>query len=244
MKRRNFMKSVTLAAVAAGSFPVMAAGRGEYSYEELIGKGTPGLFGDGIQLRLEASRAFEEMRKAAAGEGIGIKIVSGYRTFRRQKAIWERKYQAYTENGMEPSKAIDRIIEYSTIPGTSRHHWATDIDIIDERVSFSGNDLLNTANYEGNGAFSDLKNWMDKNAAAYGYYLAYTDRPGRRGFYYEPWHYSYAPLSVPMLRAYRELDVKAIITREKVAGALYFTDGFIDRYTEENILDINPVLLP
>ena len=32
---------------------------------------------------------------------------------------------------MDDEAAIDKIIEYSTLPGTSRHHWGTDIDIID-----------------------------------------------------------------------------------------------------------------
>ena len=32
---------------------------------------------------------------------------------------------------LEPKKAISEIIRFSTVPGTSRHHWGTDIDIID-----------------------------------------------------------------------------------------------------------------
>ncbi len=230
--------------MATGSFQLLAAPSSDYSYDELIGKGSPKLYGDGIQLRLEASCAFASMRKAAAADGIGLKIVSGYRSFQRQKAIWERKYKLYTGKGMLPEKAIERIIEYSTVPGTSRHHWATDIDVIDDRVSFSGGDLLVTTHYEQGGVFENLKKWMDENASNYDFYRVYTDREGRKGFYYEPWHYSYAPLSISMLRAYRKLDVKKIITRENVAGADSFTDSFIERYTRENILDINPILLP
>ena len=39
------------------------------------------------------------------------------------------------ENSLEPTQAINEIIRFSTIPGTSRHHWGTEIDIIDENYS-------------------------------------------------------------------------------------------------------------
>ena len=64
------------------------------------------------------------MKKAAHADGYDIKIVSSFRDFYRQEAIWERKYIQYTEDdGMASLDAIDKIIEYSTISGTSRHHW-------------------------------------------------------------------------------------------------------------------------
>ena len=96
----------------------------DYTTDELMGKADVDLFGEGINLRKEAYESFLEMKKAAYADGYDIKIVSSFRDFYRQEAIWERKYIQYTEDdGMEPLEAIDKIIEYSTIPGTSRHHW-------------------------------------------------------------------------------------------------------------------------
>ncbi|WP_268223023.1 M15 family metallopeptidase [Sinomicrobium oceani] len=244
MKRRIFIKSGIITTTALGLIPSSVFAVPEYSYEELIGKGNPKLFGDAINLRKEAYEAFIAMKKAAAAENLNIKIVSSYRDFFRQKSIWERKYKQYTGNGMTPEQAISKIIEYSTIPGTSRHHWGTDIDIIDSNAKYPGNDVLDPVKFEGKGPFRPLKVWLDKNAVTYGFYLVYTDRPGRKGFKYEPWHYSYRPLSLPMLEAYKALDVKHIITTEKVAGAAHFSDSFVQRYRRENILDINPDLLP
>ncbi|MBC9795947.1 M15 family metallopeptidase [Sinomicrobium weinanense] len=243
MKRRTFLKSATLTTAAFGVFPVQMFAASRYSYDDLIGKGNPELFGKGINLRKEAYEAFVEMRQAAAKEKLDIKIVSSYRDFYRQKAIWERKYKQYTKNGSTPEQAIQKIIEYSTIPGTSRHHWATDIDIIDGGATYSG-DVLVPEKFHGNGPFRPLRQWLDENVNKYGFYMVYTDKPDRKGFKYEPWHYSYAPVSVPMLRAYKKLDVKEIITQEKVAGATHFTDDFIAMYRNENILDINPELIP
>lgn len=214
----------------------------EYGREELIGKDNPKLLKENFYLQENAYNSFLKMQEAALEDGIEIKIISGYRNFDKQKSIWERKYKLYTSQGLSPEKAIEKIIEYSTIPGTSRHHWGTDIDIIDNRKEYSG-DALVPAKFHGNGPFCKLKDWLDKNANKYGFYLVYTDNANRKGFKYEPWHYSYAPVSKQMLKAYKKLPVKTILHDEKLIGAEYFTDEFIDAYIKDNILDINPELL-
>lgn len=213
-----------------------------YSLQELTGRGTIQLYGDDVQLQKEVFEAFEKMRAAAAKEGILIKGVSGYRSFERQKLIWERKYAEYTKAGHSPEKAVEMIIEYSTIPGTSRHHWGTDIDIIDGKANEKG-DVLVAEKFHGDGPFCKLKEWMDANANRFGFYLVYTNDPNRKGFKYEPWHYSYLPVSGPMLEAYRKIDIKKILVSEKVSGSNLFSDEFIKRYIRENVLDINRDLL-
>ena len=47
-----------------------------------------------------------------------------------------------------------------------------------------------------------------------------------------------------MLKAYKQLDLKSLLQEEKVKGSEYFNDDFITRYRKQNILDINPELLP
>lgn len=207
-----------------------------------MGKADVDLFGAGINLRKEAYESFLDMKKAAQADGIDIKIVSSFRDFYRQESIWERKYLQFSEEGMPPLDAIDKIIEYSTIPGTSRHHWGTDIDIIDGRPKSSG-DVLVPEKFENDGPYVGLKQWMDENSETYGFYLVYTDNPRRRGFKYEPWHYSYAPISIPMLTAYRKLNVLKLLQQEEFLGSEHFTTGFVKTYVQDNILDINPALL-
>jgi hypothetical protein len=243
MKRRKFLIQSGLTGLAI-SLPGMPAWSQEalYSEAELTGKADLDLFGEGIQLRKEAHDAFVEMKKAAYQDGIDIKVVSSYRSYERQRAIFERKYVLFTEEGLEPLEAIDKIIEYSTIPGTSRHHWGTDADLIDASKPAEG-DVLVPEKFGPGGPFEDFKNWMDANSEKYGFYLVYTDNPRRRGFKYEPWHYSYAPLSVPMLAAYRKMNVMKILQRDDFLGAEDLTAGFIKSYMTDNILDINPDLL-
>ena len=222
---------------------ILFAQEQDFTMEELMGKADIELFGENINLRKEAHDAFLEMKEAALKDGIDIKIVSSFRDFDRQVNIFERKYINYTDQqGMEPLEAIDKIIEYSTIPGTSRHHWGTEIDIIDGNGKAEG-DVLVAEKFEQDGPFGKLKAWMDENSEKYGFYLVYTDEPKRRGFKYEPWHYSYAPLSIPMLTTFRKRNIMHYLDKEDFLGLDHFTTGFIKTYITDNILDINPDLL-
>ncbi|MCM5663682.1 M15 family metallopeptidase [Galbibacter mesophilus] len=237
----KFFKSACLLVLLVSAKTTFA--QNNYSEEILIGKGNPTLFGEGIGLQKEAYDAYLEMQKAAKKEGIDIKVVSGYRNFDRQKAIFERKYKAYTKDGLSPTEAINKIIEYSTIPGTSRHHWGTDMDIVDGSKNVSGS-VLDPDKFHGNGPYCKLKEWLDKHANDYGFYLVYTDNPKRKGFKYEPWHFSYLPISKPMLKAYKKLDIITILKDDKLLGSEYLTEDFMEEYIKNNILDINPALQP
>ncbi|WP_291867712.1 M15 family metallopeptidase [Maribacter sp.] len=244
MQRRTFLKKSGLTSIAIATMPpVFFNGEQEYSILELMGKEDIKLYGKGINLRKQAHDAFIEMKKAAYTAGIDLKVVSSYRNFERQALIWERKYDKYTEdNGMEPLAAIDKIIEYSTIPGTSRHHWGTDVDIVDGYRKVEGNVLV-PSKFEAGGPYEDFKKWMDANSEKYGFYLVYTDHPKRKGFKYEPWHYSYAPISKPMLTSFRRKNILLLLQQEDFYGSEHFTNGFIKNYVRNNILDINKDLL-
>ncbi|MDT0621250.1 M15 family metallopeptidase [Croceitalea vernalis] len=244
MLRRSFIKKTTAGSLALASFPLIPISQEkEYSIVELMGKTDIKLYGEGINLREEAHNAFVEMKRAAYSAGFDMKIVSSFRDYYRQEAIWERKYIRYTEeDGMKPIDAIDKIIEYSTIPGTSRHHWGTDIDIIDGYPKSSG-DVLVPEKFEEGGPFAPFKKWLDANSEKFGFHLVYTDSVIRRGFKYEPWHYSYAPISKPMLTQFRSKNIFRLIQNETFEGSEHFTTGFLKSYIQDNILGVNPDLL-
>lgn len=244
MERRSFIKKSSLSGLALTLVPSVAFSQDEeYSILELMGKADIELYGKGINLREEAHDAFVAMKKAAYSDGIDLKIVSSYRNFYRQEAIFERKYITYTEeDGMVPIDAIDKIIEYSTIPGTSRHHWGTDIDIVDGYRKVEG-DVLVPSKFEVGGPYEDFKKWMDENSKKFDYHIVYTDDFKRKGFKYEPWHYSYAPISVPMLTAFRRKNILQLLQTETFEGSEHFTHGFLRSYIQNNILNINKELL-
>jgi len=215
----------------------------EFSEDELIGKGNPALYGDGFKLRKEAASQFNLMKKSAKENGFNIHVISSYRSYSHQNSIWERKYKSYRNKGLSYEKTIEKIIQYSTIPGTSRHHWGTDLDIIDSTKGIPSNPLSET-HFNKGGRMHNFKNWLDENSEKFGFYLVYTNAPDRKGFAYEPWHFSYRPLSLKMLKEYKTLDIKKLLQSNKLMGSEHFSDEFVAKYKRENILDINPALLP
>ena len=245
MNRNHFLKTAFLSGLALTYIPLSSFHliQEKYNKNQLIGKENSAIIGDTYTSKMhkEAKVAFEKMKVAALKDGINIEVVSAYRSFQKQKSIFENKYKRYTQEGLTPIKAVEKIIEYSTIPGTSRHHWGTDIDIIDANYP-KPKSVLKEGNFYDNGPYCKLKEWMDRHSEFYGFYEVYTKNPKRKGFKYEPWHFSYAPVSIPMLEAYQKLDIKSILKEEKILGHECFTEEFIVKYKTENILDINPKL--
>lgn len=210
--------------------------------DQLIGLNNNNLIGDSVKLESETYYAFKKMQIAAKKDGINLKIISAYRDYERQKLIWNNKYKKFTEEySLNPNEAILEIIRFSTIPGTSRHHWGTDIDIIDGNFPDEENVLV-SEKFEKDGLFYKVKNWLDNNSENFGFYLTYTNDKNRKGFEFEPWHYSYKPVSVKYYRALIKTDLKKIIKSLDINGSDYFDESFIDTYIAENIMDINPDL--
>jgi len=136
-----------------------------------------------IYINKVVNDSFLKMSANAKDDGINLIVVSGTRNFIEQKRIWERKWNNSTQ--VSPIKKALKILEYSSMPSTSRHHWGTDIDLIN----------LNNS-YFNNGKGLKEYNWLFSNAHKYGFYQVYTDKiQGRTGYNMEKWHWSFKPLS-------------------------------------------------
>ena len=75
-------------------------------------------------------------------DGIDLAARSSFRDFDTQLTIWNRKWAGerplYDRQGrplerrqLADSQAVDAILCWSAIPGGSRHHWGSDVDVID-----------------------------------------------------------------------------------------------------------------
>lgn len=146
-----------------------------------------------LYLRKEAMQAFKQMWDKAKEDGHSIQIRSATRNFDYQKGIWERKWSGQTKlsDGTSADQILDtkaralKILLYSSMPGTSRHHWGTDIDI---------NSFENAYFESGEGL--RLYNWLLEHAGEFGFCQPYTSKEsGRSGYEEEKWHWSYKPLS-------------------------------------------------
>lgn len=156
-------------------------------------------------LQPDTLEAFLAMREAAARAGLAIEIVSAFRDFAAQQNIWDRKFRGerplYDASGnvvdharLNEEELIDAIVCWSAVPGGSRHHWGTEIDVFDRAALPEGYRVrLLPEEAALGGVFHRLHQWLDKNCASFGFYRPY--RAYRGGFYPEPWHLSYAPVS-------------------------------------------------
>jgi LAS superfamily LD-carboxypeptidase LdcB len=130
-------------------------------------------------LLFEVNWAFEEMAAAAQKEGITLKVISGARNFNMQKVIWERKWNARRPNFKTDKETALDILKYSSMPGTSRHHWGTDLDINSLEPS-----------YFASGKGKKEYDWLQKNAGTFGFCQTYDNKAntGRTGYSEEKWH--------------------------------------------------------
>ena len=235
MNRKTFLKtSLGLLSVTTWSKTIV---KEKYTSDQLMGKESIKLYNQKTPLLTIAGIAFQKMQKAALKDGIELKIISAYRSYDQQKSIWNRKFLTNKKAGLDPEDNIKKIIRYSTLPGTSRHHWGTDVDLIDGSKPQEG-DVLISEKFHQNGPYVILRKWMDQHADNFGFIRPYTNNSERKGFYYEPWHYSYAPIAIPMLKAYLTLDLKKNLTKTNLQGSASLSKQFLKKYFNENILGI------
>ncbi|MCC6724705.1 MAG: M15 family metallopeptidase [Saprospiraceae bacterium] len=179
----------------------------EFTIEYIMGKFDPAQHPDfvtveakyadkeGYFLRKDTYESFVKMADAAKADGITLTIVSATRNFEKQKSIWEGKWTGsrQIENGTNAAKKYPdpktralKILEYSSMPGSSRHHWGTDVDL---------NDLDNYTFEQGPG--KKVYQWMVKHAHEYGFCQPYSKKGESRssGYNEEKWHWSYIPVA-------------------------------------------------
>ncbi|SEA41264.1 M15 family metallopeptidase [Alkalimonas amylolytica] len=159
----------------------------------------------GELLQAEAAHAWQQLCQRAARDGIELAAVSSFRSFERQALIWQQKcsgarpvldqqQQALAIEQLVGWEKLEAILLYSALPGASRHHWGTELDVIDKAALPADYQLqLVPAEYQAGGVFAHLGHWLTQHATDAGFFLPY--RQYRGGVAAEPWHLSYQPLA-------------------------------------------------
>ncbi|WP_448548621.1 M15 family metallopeptidase [Thalassotalea fusca] len=184
--------------------------------------------GENLGLHQAVVEHWQALCSAAQSDGIDLAIVSGFRNFDRQLAIWNAKYQGLravkdlNNDIVDLSKesALNRIkaiMLYSALPGTSRHHWGTDIDIYSPSMLPADQTLqLEPWEYGVNGPFNKLTTWLRKHANQFGFYFPYQKYLG--GVAPEPWHLSYYPLANEFMSLLTEKVIHQAIIESDIIG--------------------------
>jgi len=154
-------------------------------------------------LHPDAAAALDALCRSARRRGLDPWPVSGFRSFERQLAIWNGKFRGerplFDREGrplrardLDVAARVAAILCWSALPGASRHHWGTDIDLVDRGALTAGRSpQLQAAEYEAGGPFERLSTWLEGHAGRFGFYRPY--RRDRGGVAPEPWHFSFAP---------------------------------------------------
>lgn len=211
-----------------------------------IGKNESGLVNvlpENLPLRDSAVEPFENLRTAALAAGFRIRIESAYRSFDRQLSIWNRKAKgelplrdaqgncmALPECEEELARAI---LLWSALPGASRHHFGTDIDVSDAAAIPEGYEVELTEQ-ECSGMFAPFHAWLDSRIAsgtAFGFDRVFV--PGRGKIRPERWHISHIESARALQDAFcpevlRKLYEGTDIACKKVILAHF--DEFLDDY--------------
>lgn len=168
-------------------------------------------FFQGIRVHQAVEKPLRAMTQEASKEGHQLRVVSGYRSFERQIHIWNSKVAGKRPEGFTDEEIIYQILRWSALPGTSRHHWGTDLDIIDAaKLTPTMTVKLVPEEFEPGGPFSELHDWLDQNMSRFGFFRPYkTDRGGVNP---ERWHLSYAPLAQSYLSQLTETLVFDALT--------------------------------
>lgn len=181
---------------------------------------------------------FLRLRAAAREAGIDLVPISTFRDFDRQLAIWNGKHLGQREVraadgsvvdalALDDDSRVETILLWSALPGASRHHWGTDMDVIDAAAMPAGyRPQLVTEEFMPGGVFERLEGWLARHAAAHGFFRPYTTWRG--GVQPEPWHLSYAPVADQALAVF-----SPEVLREALDAAPVEARAAVDRVLPE-----------
>lgn len=162
-------------------------------------------YGD-ITMKADAARALEKLFAAAElEEGYRLMGVSGYRSYGRQRAIYQRK--------IDSTGSVKKAQLLVAPPGTSEHQLGLAMD-----VGRKASQNLNA----GFGKSPEGK-WLAANAHRFGFIIRYkAEWTDITGYAYEPWHIRYVgpehaerihQLDIP-LESYVEMLIEAQLHQE------------------------------
>jgi len=194
----------------------------------------------GCQVHAGSRAVLLAMCQAARGAGFDPFAVSSFRSFDRQLTIWNDKFsglrpvldasgQPLDVLALDEDARVRAILLWSALPGASRHHWGTDVDLIDRNSVPPGYRVqLTAAEFDRGGPFEAFHEWLVRHAPEYGFFKPY--RGVLSGVAAEPWHWSHAAVAEParqqltpdlLLQVLRDAPILGRQTLVQRVGALH-----------------------
>lgn len=187
---------------------------------------------------------FYKLTERLALEGFELRLESGYRPFERQLSIWNRKASGELKlldaSGNPMNRPSDEeelmyaILTWSALPGASRHHLGSDLDVVDGKACPEGYEVQLTP-AECDDMFASfhkkLTDLMDADEA-FGFSRVFV--PGRGKIQPEQWHIAHLPTSRKRLECFSLKELRNIYEHTEIACKSALLDN-LDRLAEDYI---------
>lgn len=187
---------------------------------------------------------YNKLKERLDEYGFSLRLESAYRPFERQLSIWNRKAKGELKlldaNGVPMERPADEeqlmhaILTWSALPGASRHHLGTDLDVVDGNACPEGYEVeLTPAECDGMFApfHKKLTELMDA-GEAFGFSRVFV--PGRGKIQPEKWHIAHLPSSRKLLEDFDLKELRAIYEKTDIACKSALLDN-LDKLAEEYI---------
>jgi LAS superfamily LD-carboxypeptidase LdcB len=209
-----------------------------FSADEMVGRATSHII-TSTDLPFPVHRAvlrpFLRLRQEALRAGFDLWPVSAFRDFDHQRRIWNGKWRGerpllgragepLDAAALSPAARVRAILVWSAVPGASRHHWGTELDVYDRAAVPAGyRPGLTVEEYAADGPFGPLADWLERRMEAFGFYRPY--RHDRGGVLPEPWHLSHFPTAREASRRLRLATLARVLQSAEVEGRAALLKG-------------------
>ena len=124
----------------------------------------------------------QDMLDACREAGLSPLICSSYRSYEKQKSLYQNKIDRLKTQGYSAKEAQEEAGKAVAAPGTSEHQLGLAVDIVD----------VSNQNLDSSQEQTAVQKWLMKHSWASGFILRYpNDKSELTGIIYEPWHYRY-----------------------------------------------------
>jgi hypothetical protein len=180
------------------------------------------------KFRFTRTKEWDRVSKRAVAACPKLKLGDKWNiTDKEQKKCWKTV--------LTDDQRQQEILEASSAPGISRHHWGTDVDVLDPDMDPD----RWKAGSKAAKSYDDAYAWLAPNAGSYGFIQAYTPmQAGGAGFMEERWHWSYYPVAQALLEFARahQAEIEAELTVQWQGRPQY---SFVQQHWREYMFNVN-----
>ena len=136
----------------------------------------------GKQVDSRIADSLNKMLDDGKKAGLSMYVTSGYRSYEKQRDVFNTTMQDWINQGYTPLNAYDETKKSVAIPGTSEHATGLAVDIISTKYGELDEKQGDT----------EEQKWLMEHCSEYGFVLRFPqDKSNITGIIYEPWHYRY-----------------------------------------------------